>query len=260
MTSTDPANTPVSEQVQHVAHTAWEAAVRTTEKMPSTPELKLAMAASGTIFSAFTVVHMLGNLQVYLGREKFDGYAHFLRTVGAPVLPHSSVLWLFRLALLGSTVTHVSCAAALTVRARQAGVRPQAQKRGRPRGRRRRAWDVAKRSMRSTGVVLGLFAAHHVADLTVGVRPAARNHVPGAAYDNLVRSLRRPPVAALYLAAMLALAAHTSQGITQVGNDTGLSAERRRRELFKLAGQVVGTGVALGNATIPLAIQLRIVR
>ncbi|MDO5619234.1 succinate dehydrogenase cytochrome b subunit [Kocuria sp.] len=237
-----------------------ELAQNAVDKMPPSPQLKLAMASSGTIFSAFTVAHMLGNLQVYLGQQKFDDYAHFLRTVGAPVLPRGTVLWFFRVGLLASTATHLSCAAALTVRAQQSASRPRAQKRTQPRGRRRTAWEVAKRSMRSTGTVLGLFAAHHLADLTLGVRPAAAQHTPGAAYRNLVTSLQRPSVAALYLAAMVALAAHTAQGITQVGNDTGLSADRRTRQVLELAGRLVGTGVALGNASIPVAIQLRLVR
>ncbi|NKE08463.1 MULTISPECIES: succinate dehydrogenase cytochrome b subunit [Kocuria] len=235
-------------------------AEQAVSRMPATPELKLAMASSGTIFSAFTVAHMMGNLQVYMGQQKFDDYAHFLRTVGSPVLPRGTVLWFFRLGLLASTVAHLSCAAALTVRAQQSASRPRAQKRTRPRGRRRGVWEVAKRSMRSTGTVLGLFAAHHLADLTLGIRPAAAEHTPGAAYQNLVTSLQRPPVAALYLAAMVALAAHTAQGITQVGNDTGLAADRRTRQRLALAGRVIGTGVALGNASIPVAVQLRLVR
>ncbi|HAG63446.1 MAG TPA: hypothetical protein DCL70_05385, partial [Kocuria sp.] len=32
----------------------------------SNPDLKLAMAASGTVLSVFTVGHMAGNMQVYL--------------------------------------------------------------------------------------------------------------------------------------------------------------------------------------------------
>lgn len=240
--------------------TVLRLADRAVSHMPSTPELKLAMASSGTIFSAFTVVHMMGNLQVYLGQKTFDDYAHFLRTVGSPVLPHGTVLWFFRVGLLASTVTHLSCAAALTVRAQQSASRPQAQRRTQPRGRRRGVWEVAKRSMRSTGTVLGLFAAHHLADLTLGLRPAAAEHTPGAAYQNLVTSLQRPPVAALYLAAMVALAAHTAQGLIQVGNDTGLSADRRARRALTLTGRVIGTGVALGNASIPVAVQLRLVR
>ena len=50
------------------------------------------------------------------------------------------------------------------------------------------------------------------------------------------------------------------QGLVQIGNDTGLSAQRGARERFELAGRLVGTGVALGNASIPVAVLLRLVR
>lgn len=235
-------------------------AARLAERFPASADLKLAMAASGTLFSGYTLAHMLGNLQVYLGRGVFDGYARHLRTLGAPVLPPRTVLWGFRLVMLAGAAAHVGGAVVLTIRARQAGRRARAQRRPRPQGRRRSPWETVKRSMRSTGTVLGLFAAHHIADLTLGSRIVAARHEEGAAYDNLVASLRRPGVAALYLAAMLALAAHITQGARQVGNDTGLSADRLRRGRLERAGRLLGAGVALGNATIPVAVTLRIIR
>lgn len=235
-------------------------AARCAQRFPPSADLKLAMAASGTLFSGYTLVHMLGNLQVYLGRGVFDGYARHLRTLGAPVLPPRGLLWMFRGVLLAGAVAHVGGALVLTIRARQAGQRARTRRRPRPQGRRRAPWETVKRSMRSTGTVLGLFAAHHIADLTLGSRIVSARHVEGAAYDNLMASLRRPEVAALYLAAMLALAAHISQGARQVGNDTGLSSEPTRRERLERAGRWLGTGVALGNATIPVAVILRIIR
>ena len=60
--------------------------------LPNT-DLKLAMAASGALFSGYVLVHMLGNLKVYQGAQKFDAYAELLRTAGAPVLPRGTVLW-----------------------------------------------------------------------------------------------------------------------------------------------------------------------
>ena len=80
-------------------------------------DLKLAMAASGTVLSVFTVGHMAGNMQVYLGREHYNEYAEFIRTVGAPVLPRTSVLWVVRIGLLGSAATHVLAGTELTLRA-----------------------------------------------------------------------------------------------------------------------------------------------
>ena len=39
---------------------------------------------------AFVLVHMIGNLKVYLGASHFDDYAHWLRTLFEPFLPFAS--------------------------------------------------------------------------------------------------------------------------------------------------------------------------
>ncbi|RLZ02289.1 hypothetical protein CWC38_11935, partial [Kocuria tytonicola] len=83
----------------------------------SNPDLKLAMGASGAVLSVFTVGHMAGNMQVYLGRERFNGYARLLRSAGAPVLPPNTLLWAARTGLLASAGVHVAAGTELTVRA-----------------------------------------------------------------------------------------------------------------------------------------------
>ena len=47
---------------------AWEVMF----KDATNSELKLAMAASGTVLSLFTAGHMAGNMQVYLGRKYYN--------------------------------------------------------------------------------------------------------------------------------------------------------------------------------------------
>ena len=92
---------------------AWQASVGAA----SNADLKLAMAASGTVLSVFTVGHMAGNMQVYLGRERYNRYALLLRHAGAPVLPANTLLWAARIGLLASTATHVAAGTDLTLRA-----------------------------------------------------------------------------------------------------------------------------------------------
>lgn len=92
---------------------AWQASVGAA----SNADLKLAMAASGTVLSVFTVGHMAGNMQVYLGRERYNRYALLLRHAGAPVLPANTLLWAARIGLLASTATHVAAGTELTLRA-----------------------------------------------------------------------------------------------------------------------------------------------
>ena len=64
---------------------------------------KVVMAGTGTLFFLFVIVHMLGNLQVYLGPEKFNAYAAFLQ--GTPAL-----LWTARIILLTAVLLHLTAA------------------------------------------------------------------------------------------------------------------------------------------------------
>ncbi|WP_016996185.1 hypothetical protein [Kocuria atrinae] len=115
--------------------------------------------------------------------------------------------------------------------------------------------------MRSTGVVLGLFTAYHVADLTVGARPAASSkHRHGDAYGNLVASLSRPSVAFFYTASMAALAGHMIHGVRTAAMDAGFTSTEQRAQLIEAVAKLVGTAVALGNVTIPVAVQAKVVR
>ncbi|MDO4918108.1 hypothetical protein [Kocuria sp.] len=133
--------------------------------------------------------------------------------------------------------------------------------RRRPRGRRRSVPQVIARSMRSTGGVLGLFVTYHVLDLTVGARPAAaRSFEHGDAYGNLVGSLSRPVTAAFYAASMAALAGHMVHGLRTAALDTGLTTSAQRLRRVDVAAKAVGAVVAVGNLSIPVAVQIKVVR
>jgi len=57
------------------------------------------MALTGLVLLGFVIGHMLGNLQVYLGADALDGYAHKLRTLGP-------LLWGVRGVLLLALLLH----------------------------------------------------------------------------------------------------------------------------------------------------------
>jgi succinate dehydrogenase / fumarate reductase cytochrome b subunit len=63
---------------------------------------KYAMAITGLMMVGFVVVHMIGNLKMYLGAEDLNHYGEFLRELLVPILPRTVVLWLLRLGLLAA--------------------------------------------------------------------------------------------------------------------------------------------------------------
>src|SRR5512141_3217668 len=75
---------------------------------------KIVMAVTGIMLVGFVVVHMIGNLQLYLpahgGEYPLDTYGTFLRT-----LLHGSGIWIARAALLTAVGLHIWAATGLTL-------------------------------------------------------------------------------------------------------------------------------------------------
>ena len=220
---------------------------------PTVPSwvLKVVMAITGVVFAGFVLVHMVGNLKVFTGAVHFNAYAHWLRTVLQPFLPYEGLLWILRVVLIACLAAHVWSAALIWGRSRVS------------RGRHRRPgmWvrHFTARTMPVTGIVLLGFVTLHVLDLTTGTSGVAAEAFQPAtpdtahAYENLVASLQRPWVAALYMASMIALFLHLAHGLWTVVSDLGATGRRTRAVAWVLAG-VVALSVMLGNILIPIAV------
>jgi succinate dehydrogenase / fumarate reductase cytochrome b subunit len=206
---------------------------------------KYVMAVTGIVFMLYVLLHMVGNLKMFFGPEDFNEYAEFLREILYPILHHGGFLWLFRLLLIVSLVLHVHAAYALTVMNRRA--RPT--KYHSP--RHYVAANFASRTMRWTGVIVLLFLAWHLADLTWGwVNP---DFVYGDVYHNVVESFERVPVAIFYILANLALGLHLYHGGWSIFQSLGFNNPRFNpwRRWFAIAFTAV---IVIGNVSFPIAV------
>ncbi|SFJ98410.1 succinate dehydrogenase cytochrome b subunit [Cellulomonas sp. KH9] len=215
---------------------------------PATWALKAVMAVTGLVLVVFAVVHLVGNLKIFLGPEQLDGYAHWLHEdLLAPLVPHGWFIWIFRAVMVTSLVAHVAAGVVLRRRARAA--RGPYRRQG-LRGLR----GFQARSMLVTGAVLLFFVVFHVLDITTGTQPAATDEfVAGQAYANIVASFQRPAVAAFYVLAIGTLTLHLAHGLWSVVNDLGATGRRLRATGAALAGGV-GLLVLVGNLLIPVAV------
>jgi succinate dehydrogenase / fumarate reductase cytochrome b subunit len=175
---------------------------------------KAIMALTGLIGIGFVILHMIGNLKVFLGEQAFDDYARFLRTFGEPVLPYSTVLWIIRLVLLTAVALHILAAYQLT----------RMDWSGRP-VRYTQRKDVqatfASRTMRWGGVIIVLFLIYHILHITLGIlHPSFQE---GNAYHNFVYAFQVWWVTIFYVAAMLALGLHVYHGFWSLFQTLGLN-------------------------------------
>jgi succinate dehydrogenase cytochrome b subunit len=205
---------------------------------------KAVMAVTGIILFGFVLLHMLGNLKVYLGAEHMAEYGSFLRQVGAPALPPNGALWVARLVLLTCVVLHIWAAWSLTRMA-------QAARPSRYELREKVHTAYASRTMRLGGVIILLFIVYHLLDFTVGTLNP--NFHEGRPYENLVASFSVWYVALFYIVANVALGLHLYHGVWSLFQSLGWSHPRfnRWRSWFAHAFAWI---ITLGNVSFPLAV------
>jgi succinate dehydrogenase / fumarate reductase cytochrome b subunit len=212
----------------------------------STVGKKAVMAVTGLILFGFVGLHMLGNLKVFTGREHFNSYARFIRTVGEPALPATTVLWGLRALLFVSVILHITMAVMLGKRSVEA--------RGTPyRVKRNPASTIPSRTMRWGGVALALFIVYHLLHMTSGTLHSSFNEHD--AYGNMVNAFDRAHwyIFVIYAAAVIALGMHVFHGFWSMFQTFGGGTGRLEKPL-RNTSKAIATGLVLGYLAGPAAI------
>lgn len=193
--------------------------------------LKIVMALTGAAMAGFVVVHMVGHLQMFGGREMYNEYAHKLQSLGA-------IKWATRLGLLGVLAAHVGAAIELT--RRNSTARPQGYAELRP-----QKSSLAGRTMALSGLTVLFYIIYHIMHFTVGavhneyfglVDPAGHHDV----YNNFVLSFQNPVIFGIYLIGTGFLAAHLSHALSSMFKTLGVAVGR-----FRPYAEMIGPAFAV---------------
>ena len=209
---------------------------------------KAIVAVTGLGLFAFVIGHMLGNLQIFMGPDVLNGYAHKLKATPA-------LLWTVRLGLLAFFVAHMAVALRLAWENRQARPIPYSFE------------DTVKasresRTMVRTGLIVLAFVIYHLLHFTVLVTnpeyAEMRATLPGGTevpdvYAMVVAGFSNVFVAAIYIVAQVLLAMHLCHGASSLFQTIGLNSSKYRPIIGKI-GPVGATIIAVGNISIPLAV------
>ncbi|MFD7444717.1 succinate dehydrogenase [Streptomyces sp. NPDC059909] len=214
----------------------------------STVGKKTVMAVSGLIMLGYLVLHMLGNLKIFFGSDDFNGYAHWLRTIGEPFLHYEWALWIVRVVLLAAVVLHGVSAYQLSRRDIRA--RPSKYVHKRPRA------SYATRTMRWGGIILGLFIVWHLLDLTTLTVNENAQH--GRPYENVLATFSTWYGNTIYITAMLAVGLHVRHGFWSAAQTLGVGNATRDR-LLKSAANVLALVLTVGFISVPVAVMTGVV-
>ncbi len=213
---------------------------------------KIVMAVTGIILFIFVLFHMLGNLIIYSGPERYNGYAEHLRKLGEPFLGENQFLWIARTVLLIALILHIHSAWAVSKTSWDARKKPY------------HVYspvqlDYAARTMKIGGVIILLFVIYHLAHFTFGFSWAHPNFIKGDVYHNVVVGFSVWWVSAIYIVAQLALAMHLYHGLWSLFQTIGITANKKRdwRRNFAILFALL---IAIGNISIPISVLLGIVK
>lgn len=210
---------------------------------------KVLVAVTGLAMLGFLIVHLIGNLKVYLpnpepGVADIDVYAEALRTLGEPFVPRGTVVWLNRIGLLVVSILHVVCVIQLSLEGRAARKTSYA-------GRRYQRATWAARLMMVSGLTLLAYIVFHILHFTAGVIEPDR-FVHGALYYNMYEAFTRWPFVALYAIGMTAVAFHLYHGAWSAFQTLGVDSPERNR-LLRITAVTIAVLFWIGFLSIPVS-------
>ena len=203
---------------------------------------KAVMAITGFVLFGYVAIHMLGNLQIFMGPDQINAYAKALKG-------NVAFLWAARLVLLTAGVWHIVAAVQLT---RQSQL-------SRPEGYYYKdvvQANYASRTMRWSGPIIAVFVIYHLLHFTAGyVHPHFDAH---DVYRNVIIGFRSWPVSLFYIIAMGALGLHLWHGGWSMVQTMGWINPKSDRIIHRLAA-IATLAIVIGFISIPIAILARLI-
>ena len=212
---------------------------------------KYLMALSGIVLVGFVFVHMAGNLQILMGQEKINAYAHTLQSLPLPIL------WGSRLFLLLAVVVHAVTAYQLVKENRAA--RPN-----RNDIEKTQRAGIASLRMGLTGSILLAFIVFHLLHFTIRtiypeysemmttIGSPDTNEIHDV-YSMVLAGFQHTWISVFYVVAMFLLCGHLAHGVSSAFQSLGIRSENWRVKL-ELAAKAYAWVIFVGFSIVPLLV------
>ena len=221
-----------------------------TAALKSSIGSKVVMALTGLGLVLFVIIHMAGNLQMFVGQDAMNAYGVTLRKM--PLL-----LWIARLGLLGLAVFHIVISIRLKLANRAARPTRYVQEKTVQASR-------SSRTMIISGLIILTFLIYHLLHFTLGVTdpknfalhdPQGRHDV----YNMVIAGFKNPLISGGYILAMVLLFSHLGHGASSWMQSLGWNHPKYNGLIQKI-GPVLSWIVGLGFVAIPIAVLLGILK
>jgi succinate dehydrogenase / fumarate reductase cytochrome b subunit len=215
----------------------------------STVGRKFVNGVTGLILVLFLVAHLLGNLLLFVGRDAFNGYAHFLEH-----LAHGWAIYAAEAGLILFFVLHIGAGVSVVLSKRAARSTRYIKVTGAGGTSRR---TISSRTMILTGLVILVFVVIHVRMFKFGDTDMVMLHGREVRdlYTLVVYSFKSVPIALSYTVVMVLLGMHLRHGIWSVFQTLGVSNPRFTGAIYA-GGVALALLLAVGFLLFPILILL----
>jgi succinate dehydrogenase / fumarate reductase cytochrome b subunit len=218
--------------------------------------LKALMAVTGLLLIAFLLMHMFGNLKMFIGEEAFNHYAEWLKGLSDdggilyPILPRGWFIWVFRAVLLAAVVLHIYSAAKLWRRAKAASPSTYEAKR-------RLAQTYSARTMRWGGIILAGLLIFHLAQFTVHAaltNGTFASTYQSSAYKMVVGEFSQWWMVLVYAIWMVAVCMHIRHGFWSAFATLGANTSPRAKVILDACAWAIALVLFIGFMMMPVAV------
>lgn len=199
---------------------------------------KVLMALTGLCFCGFLVMHLLGNLSLYAGRESFNGYAEKLHSLG-------ELIKIAEVGLLVFAIIHISFG--LTLFIQNWAARPNRYAVNKWGGGR----TLRSATMPYTGLFLLCFVVFHLINFHFIEKTDT------TIYDIVVTAFQHKGYVLFYVIAMVILAFHVSHGFWSAFQTLGAN-HPKYMPFIRNAAIVFSFLIVLGFGSLPIYISLMV--
>ncbi|MBU0991312.1 MAG: succinate dehydrogenase cytochrome b subunit [Proteobacteria bacterium] len=193
---------------------------------------KILMSITGMSFIGFLVVHLIGNLTIYGGKDYFDSYVDHLHSLGP-------VLHVFEIGLLTFALIHVLTGAVLTFQNFLS--RPVRYQMNRNAGGR----TLGSATMPYTGAILLIFLVFHVLHFHFA------DHTVKTTFEIVTGYFVNPFYAGAYVCVMIVAAFHVSHGFWSAFQTLGIN-HGKYTPMLKILSLLFACIVAAGFGFLPI--------
>jgi succinate dehydrogenase / fumarate reductase cytochrome b subunit len=193
---------------------------------------KLMMAITGLGFCGFLIVHLVGNLTIYGGKDSFNSYSERLHAWGP-------LLTLAELGLASFALVHILTGATLFYQ--NLSARPQRYSVNKSAGGR----SLGSRTMPYTGIVLLAFVVFHLINFHFVDKTGT------TIYEIVSGAFNNPVYVIIYVIAMVIAAVHVSHGFWSAFQTMGAN-HPKYMPLIRKIGVAFSLIVGIGFGALPV--------